>query len=814
MTNLSYLDRLTNTGELYESLPDKAVRCVACGHRCLIRPGKRGICHVRFNNEGELRVPWGYVGALQADPIEKKPFSHVLPGATALTFGMLGCDFHCGYCFTGDTMIMTNYGPITFQAAFENSKNCLEQPDGEIAFPDNLQAITSSGGLKQVKGVFRHHYQGELVKVTPYYLPALRCTPDHRLYATTDPTIPPTLTFAKNLTKEHYLVVPRYHTFSTQQEIDAAQILGSHQITFKTPWKLSADDLQKIMDLTADGKSSQEIGALFGKSGSYIRHLRVKMRNGRVQLTKTAHPYVENGTLRFPNERRPGIPLKTELNEDIAELLGYYCAEGSIVTDKNRPNSFDINFSFSKDEGEYAERVITLLKSCFGVSGRLVHRPTTLSVSVTKASLALLLKALAGERSTKKRVPEMLFNAPHKVVRAFLDAYINGDGHRFPNGKLSSTTVSRELAHGIALLALKCGYFPSIYDAERPETSMIEGRTVRIAPHQYTVVWYENSQVERKIIETEQAYLIPLRGLECEPFDGNVFNMEVEEEHNYLAGFFLVSNCQNWFTSQVARDPASDAALSQVRQTSPKEMVALARRARAEVIVSSYNEPLITSEWAVAIFKEAKAAGLMCAYVSNGNSTPEVLAYIKPYISAYKVDLKSMQDKNYRQLGGVLKNTLTTIERAHAMGLWVEVVTLVIPGFNDSNEELWEAARFLRGVSADIPWHVTAFHKDYRMTDPENTPATTLLRAAEIGREAGLNFVYAGNLPGRVEEYETTFCPGCRTPLVRRNGYVVSEYKITGEGNCPSCGAKVPGLWPKDPGAVKLYGIGIPLPVR
>lgn len=367
LTNV--LDRLTNTGELVESLPEGAVRCTACGHRCLIRPGKRGICQVRFNDNGELRVPWGYVAALQADPIEKKPFSHVMPGAIALTFGMLGCDFHCGYC-------------------------------------------------------------------------------------------------------------------------------------------------------------------------------------------------------------------------------------------------------------------------------------------------------------------------------------------------------------------------------------------------------------------------------------------------------------QNWLTSQATRDPASDAAINLVREMTPKQMVDAARRVHADVIVSSYNEPLITSEWAVAIFKEARAAGLMCAYVSNGNNTPEVMDYIRPYIDAYKVDLKSMNDKNYRTLGGVLQNTLDGIRRAHDMGLWVEVVTLVIPGFNDSNEELWEAARFLRGVSADIPWHVTAFHKDYKMTEPENTSAQTLVRAAEIGREAGLNFVYAGNLPGRVDEYETTFCPGCQKALVRRGGYVVSEYLITGQGTCPSCGTMVPGVWPKDPRLVKLHGHGIPLPVR
>ena len=174
--------------------------------------------------------------------------------------------------------------------------------------------------------------------------------------------------------------------------------------------------------------------------------------------------------------------------------------------------------------------------------------------------------------------------------------------------------------------------------------------------------------------------------------------------------------CQNWLTSQALRDPASDVSAQFIRKITPEEMVKHAHRTKASVVVSSYNEPLITSEWAVAIFKEAKQAGLMCAYVSNGNNTPEVMEYLRPYLDAYKVDLKCMSDKNYRTLGGTLQNTLDGIKRARDLGLWVEVVTLVIPGFNDSNEELWDAARFLAGLSLDIPWHVTAFHKDYKMT--------------------------------------------------------------------------------------------------
>ena len=258
---------------------------------------------------------------------------------------------------------------------------------------------------------------------------------------------------------------------------------------------------------------------------------------------------------------------------------------------------------------------------------------------------------------------------------------------------------------------------------------------------------------------------------------------------------FHCDYCQNWFTSQVLRDPQSNDALRLIRKLSPGQIIESAKRVNAEVIVSSYNEPLITIEWAVSVFKEALSSGIKCAFVSNGNATPQALEYLKPYISAYKVDLKSMQAKNYRQLGGVLENVLSTIKIAHKMGIWVEVVTLVIPGFNDTNEELFEMAQFIRSVSKDIPWHVTAYHQDYRMTEHPNTPADSLVRAADIGREAGLNFVYAGNLPGRVEEYENTNCPECSKLLIQRRGYKLMAYNLSVTGNCKYCGAKIPGIW-------------------
>lgn len=253
--------------------------------------------------------------------------------------------------------------------------------------------------------------------------------------------------------------------------------------------------------------------------------------------------------------------------------------------------------------------------------------------------------------------------------------------------------------------------------------------------------------------------------------------------------------CQNWLTSQALRDPLAADSIDTVQRVTPEQIVAYARRAGASILASSYNEPLITSEWAVDVFKVAQKAGLRCVFVSNGNATPEALDYLRPYLSAYKVDLKSMQEKRYREMGSVLQHVLDTIQRAHDLGLWVEVVTLVIPGFNDSVDELWEAARFLVSVSPDIPWHVTAFHPEYKMDHVPPTTVKTLQQAAEIGQEAGLRYVYAGNIPGKVGSLEDTHCPACGSRLVARYGYRIQANRITPQGTCPDCGATIAGIW-------------------
>jgi pyruvate formate lyase activating enzyme len=288
-------------------------------------------------------------------------------------------------------------------------------------------------------------------------------------------------------------------------------------------------------------------------------------------------------------------------------------------------------------------------------------------------------------------------------------------------------------------------------------------------------------------------------GLNADPIEKKPFAHflpgEIALTFGMLGCNFHCDFCQNWVSSQALRDPDSEGSGAFVQKIKPDEIIAYAKRNRAKVIASSYNEPLITSEWAMDIFALGRQAGLRTVYVSNGYATPQVLQALKPCLDGFKVDLKSMQAKNYRQMGAKLQPVLDSIKLARELGLWVEVVTLVIPGYNDSTEELWEAARFLVSVSADIPWHVTAFHPMYKRMDSAPTSTDILQRAAEIGQEAGLRYVYAGNLPGRVGSLEDTHCPFCSELLVERVGYTIIGNHLNKKGVCPKCGGSIAGVW-------------------
>ena len=248
--------------------------------------------------------------------------------------------------------------------------------------------------------------------------------------------------------------------------------------------------------------------------------------------------------------------------------------------------------------------------------------------------------------------------------------------------------------------------------------------------------------------------------------------------------------CQNWQISQLR---PIDGRASGGRRLAPGDIVRLAAANGCRSLSFTYTEPTIFFEYAFDTAVLGRAAGLMSTFVTNGYLTAEAVKVIRPFLDAANVDLKFFRDESYRKICGArLQPVCDTIALMRKLGIWVEVTTLVVPGLNDSEAELRDIARFLADVDRDIPWHISRFHPDYEYREAVPTPLETLRRAADIGREKGLRFIYTGNISG---ETEPTLCSRCRTALIRRRGFEVMENRLL-NGRCPQCGEALPGVFP------------------
>jgi pyruvate formate lyase activating enzyme len=252
---------------------------------------------------------------------------------------------------------------------------------------------------------------------------------------------------------------------------------------------------------------------------------------------------------------------------------------------------------------------------------------------------------------------------------------------------------------------------------------------------------------------------------------------------NFKCGF-----CQNWQISQLS---AKDGYVHSRREVSPPEVVEEALKNGCRSISYTYTEPTIFFEYAFDTAKLAREAGLYNVFVTNGYMTRRALETIRPYLTAANVDLKSFSDASYKNnCKARLQPVLDTITAMKSLGIWVEVTTLVIPGENDSDNELKQIAEFLAGVDRMIPWHISRFHPDYEFSDHEATPLLTLSRAREIGQQAGLHYVYVGNVP----EGASTFCHQCRRSIIERRFMGLKSQHLQ-DGRCIFCGAKIAGVW-------------------
>ncbi|HAU38116.1 MAG TPA: AmmeMemoRadiSam system radical SAM enzyme [Phycisphaerales bacterium] len=253
---------------------------------------------------------------------------------------------------------------------------------------------------------------------------------------------------------------------------------------------------------------------------------------------------------------------------------------------------------------------------------------------------------------------------------------------------------------------------------------------------------------------------------------------------------FQCDFCQNWQISQSPRSGVVEGG----KAVSPEQIVTAAINYDCASVSYTYTEPTVFFELAWETSRLARQRGLKNCFVSNGFLTPLAVETIAPYLDAINVDLKAFRDETYRKvMKASLEPVLTCLRALVKAGIWVEVTTLVVPGMNDSPDELADIAEFIAGeLSPDVPWHVSRFHGDYRMTSTPSTPIETLETACRIGREAGLRYIYCGNVPGHADE--RTRCPGCDELLIDRVGFSVRSLALR-DGACPKCGQAVPGVW-------------------
>lgn len=248
-------------------------------------------------------------------------------------------------------------------------------------------------------------------------------------------------------------------------------------------------------------------------------------------------------------------------------------------------------------------------------------------------------------------------------------------------------------------------------------------------------------------------------------------------------------HCQN---ADIAHLPRSQGKLVGAHRA-PDDIVQAALAADCRSIACTYTEPTIYFEYALEIARRAVQENLKTIFVTNGFITPRAIETIAPFLAAANIDLKAFSDDFYRDICCArLQPVLDAIQTYHQCGIWIEITTLVIPGLNDSPDELQRLADFIVSVGEDIPWHVSAFYPTYRMIDRPPTPAETLLAAREIGRAAGLRYVYTGNIPG--QGGEDTLCHACGAVLIERQGYRICSYNLH-NGICPACAAPCAGIF-------------------
>lgn len=734
--------------ELFRDLPSGRVQCTACARRCQIGEGQIGFCGVRGVVGGKLYLlVYGKVMAGHIDPIEKKPVVHYRPGSKIFSIATSGCSWACSYCFAPETPILTDRGIAPIEEIYNSS-----DADGEVGFPESVRVLSHTGQWRIVDKVFRHSYKGKLLRIRPYYLPELRCTPNHGVYVADQKSGKLVKKRADQLHVGDFLAVPSPSPSMLTTSIDTAM------------------------------------------------ELRLAIRGEKGLRAPATELLSDSSTVRFRRSKKSGIPRSIPLTEEFGELLGLYGAEGSSIRSSSRPNSWSVTFSFGAHEVELIERTEQLIMRIFGLRTMRVTQGPVIRVCVGSSELGLLFSHLMGTDCCNKRVPDVvLFNRSEAFRLGFIQGYLKGDGFSTQSRGTSwigSTSVSRVLSLGVWYLMFQLGFAPRFYTSRNAPTYEIQGRNVNRHNDYMTRLLLGSDGLPAlasasKMLKKEGMCLVPVRAIGSEEYEGHVYNMEVEGDHSYTSSFIAVSNCQNSDISQLRKIEGIDA--------SPEEIVGKAVETGCDGVAYTYNQPTIFMEYARDVGRIARSKGLFNIFVSNGYDTPDTVAMMDDFLDCATVDFKGSGETSFVRKYIGIPNAEPIFESLLEMKrrgkVHIEITDLIVPRVGDSLEAADKLSRWaFDNLGPDVPVHFLRFHPDYKMMDFPWTPVETLEKHVAIGKKAGLNYVYIGNVPGHPAE--STYCPGCGKVLIKRYGYEIDAYNLDEQNRCNSCGYKTPIVGP------------------
>jgi len=787
--------------KLWKKLSDSRVQCRACSRLCIIDKDKTGYCRTRKNIGGKLvSLVYGRTLTLSIDPIEKKPLFHFKPGSLCTGVSTYGCNFSCAHCFVPNTTVLTEKGVYSIREIFEIGQKEKIQNDGSYTRElEGHKVLTNNSNFLNVLHAFRHNYLGEVISIRGRHIPEIECTPDHEVFVYSPHQDKLVKKRASSLSVGDFLQVPKIKVLGKKTSLDMAELLSDIAVRVPKPRRKTIPNLDKLCEMKEKGMTSRQIGAELGLNPTYVRTFFSKLRKlGKSGLLfDEIKLVVEGNYIRFKGAKNKAICRFISLDEKLARILGYYCAEGCVVKSKQRPNSYCLIISFGSSEEELAYDARNLFKDIFDVNARIENGKTsTIRISVGSNAIALFFKSVCGHSAKAKLVPSFLMSAPECVRLSFLRAYVAGDGWIGKgNRPIAINTVSKKLALGIYALFLQLSLLPSFYVWKPKPVKKIEGRTVSQSTLYYVKLHSKKfkdtflgrqskntSAGTTKFIESDNCFFTPIFKISRKKYSGDVYNLEVEKDHSYAANFTSVGNCQNHEISQ----DFSDTAIEKVPFVTPKEIVDYTLEKGVGGIAYTYTEPTVFFEYALDIMKLAKKNGIYNVWVSNGYMAKETADLISPYLDAINIDLKG-NDRFYEEVCGKVKRkfVLDNIKYFHKKEVHIEVTNLIIPSYNDKEKDFKEISEFVASIDKDIPLHFARFSPDYKLDYLSATDKPLLQKAKKIAKQHGLNHVYLGNL--HIEE--NSYCRKCGKVLVKRFMYTTELVGLKGN-KCVGCGTQ------------------------